>query len=207
MMIRLSGSLLFSAASASSRTPSRPKYFFGGVPRATRKSSRSARPQPKSRIVSPVGSATCASALNRCSCVRRLAHSNARKSGPCRLTARLYGCRYVGCSGWVTLGIIRAQYTCVMVPDWLNVLQTALADEFGNDRPRICALATVSDIGEPAARCVVCRRLARNGYLYLVSDGRSRKNAELRAHRAAELVFWLAKRREQFRISGLADVG
>lgn len=92
-----------------------------------------------------------------------------------------------------------------MLHEAVERLQVALSDEF--DRaPRICTLATVDAAGDPSARSVVCRRVLAGGELYVFSDGRSQKNAHLRANPAAEVVFWLPRRREQFRLKGPAAI-
>src|SRR5688572_29235163 len=89
-----------------------------------------------------------------------------------------------------------------MLREWVEIVRAALDDEFGDDAPRVCTLATVDADGEPAARMVVCRALDEIGALYFVSDARSEKNAHLRRLPVAAVIFWLPKRREQIRVRG-----
>jgi Pyridoxamine 5'-phosphate oxidase len=49
---------------------------------------------------------------------------------------------------------------------------------------------------------VICRRIEEGGALRVCSDARSAKNTQLRAHPAAEMVFWLPTRHEQYRFAG-----
>ena len=85
-----------------------------------------------------------------------------------------------------------------MLRDAVERLQQALSEEF--DRaPKLCTLATVDERGDPAARTVVCRRVLATGDVYVVSDSRSDKVAHVRRRPAAEIVFWLPTRRQQFR--------
>ena len=93
-----------------------------------------------------------------------------------------------------------------MSDDWVRLLRDALDDEYGRDRPRIATLATVDERGRPRARSVVCRKLTDDGATWYVSDGRSEKNAHVRANPSAEIVFWLSGRREQFRILGTMTI-
>jgi pyridoxamine 5'-phosphate oxidase len=65
-----------------------------------------------------------------------------------------------------------------------------------------CTLATVDARGGAAARTVVCRRVTAQGDFYLFADARSEKVAQVRENASAEMVFWLPRRREQFRVKG-----
>jgi pyridoxamine 5'-phosphate oxidase len=94
--------------------------------------------------------------------------------------------------------------------EWLNILTTALADEYA-DRPRVMMLATVAPDGSSRARSVVCRRIDDgdgdgDGLIWIASDARSDKNAEVRASPNVECLFWLARLRRQFRLRGGATV-
>lgn len=86
--------------------------------------------------------------------------------------------------------------------EWVNVLRDALHNEFGWDEPRVATLATVDRSDAPHARSVICRRVEDDGRIHVVSDARSEKNAQVRAEKRVELVFWLARQRCQFRIAG-----
>jgi pyridoxamine 5'-phosphate oxidase len=92
-----------------------------------------------------------------------------------------------------------------MTDDWVSLLRDALAGEYGQ-KPRVGALASVDGDGRPRVRSVVCRRMTDDGATWFASDGRSGKNAHLRAHPAAEVVFWLPRRQEQFRVLGRIEV-
>jgi PPOX class probable FMN-dependent enzyme len=83
----------------------------------------------------------------------------------------------------------------------VQLLSAALEDEFG-PKPRTATLATVDEQGGPHARTVVCRRLLDDGSVCAVSDARSDKNRHVRLRPASELVFWLPKLRQQFRLRG-----
>jgi PPOX class probable FMN-dependent enzyme len=85
--------------------------------------------------------------------------------------------------------------------EWVDELTRALSDEFG-DKPHVCTLATVDKNGAPRARSIVCRKLASDGSLWIVSDARSEKNEHLKAAPQAEAVFWLPTSRQQFRLLG-----
>lgn len=88
--------------------------------------------------------------------------------------------------------------------DPLGELSEALDGEYG-PRPRVAALATVDPAGRPRVRSVVCRRVGP-GRIWVASDARSAKNAEVRTSPSVELAFWLPGRREQFRIAGRAEI-
>ena len=84
-------------------------------------------------------------------------------------------------------------------------LQSALSEEFDRS-PMFCTLATVDARGGAAARTVVCRRVTAGGQLYVFADARSQKLEQVRRHSSAEVVFWLPRRREQFRMAGEIEV-
>ncbi len=86
--------------------------------------------------------------------------------------------------------------------EWIGELRSALAREFGEGKPHIATLATVDRGGSPRARTVVCRRVAADGSLCVVSDARSEKNDHVKANPQAEVVFWLPTLREQYRVLG-----
>jgi PPOX class probable FMN-dependent enzyme len=88
---------------------------------------------------------------------------------------------------------------------WIPELRLALADEYG-DRPAVAVLATVDRDGVPHGRAVACRRVEDDGSLWFATDARSAKNCHVRHTARAEVVLWLPRRREQFRVSGVVDV-
>ena len=92
-----------------------------------------------------------------------------------------------------------------MLRQAIERLQSALSAEFERS-PKLCTLATVDDRGGAAARTVVCRRVTMTGDIFLFSDARSDKVAQVRRAASAEVVFWLSRRREQFRIKGVVTI-
>ena len=90
--------------------------------------------------------------------------------------------------------------------EWVAALTRALAEEFGEDRPRVCTLATVDKSGAPRARSVICRRVGEDGSAWFLNDGRSEKAEHLKAVPQAEVVFWMPTVREQYRLSGSVKV-
>ena len=92
-----------------------------------------------------------------------------------------------------------------MSPPWVGSLRGALDSEYGM-KPRIGSLATVDGAGRPRVRAVVCRRVEDDGTLWVASDSRSAKNAQVRAHPVGEIAFWLPSRREQYRAGGAVEI-
>ncbi len=88
---------------------------------------------------------------------------------------------------------------------WIGELRATLRSEF-EGRPWVAVMATVDRDGLPHGRSVVCRRLEDDGTLWVATDARSAKNGHVRHTSYAELVFWFAARREQFRLSGPVQV-
>jgi PPOX class probable FMN-dependent enzyme len=88
-----------------------------------------------------------------------------------------------------------------MTPSWLPILRDALDLDYAA-APRIATLATVDPHHRPRARSVVIRRIDDDGSLHIATDARSDKHHHLQSTPFAELVFWLPKRREQFRLAG-----
>jgi PPOX class probable FMN-dependent enzyme len=89
---------------------------------------------------------------------------------------------------------------------WISELSVLLAAEF-HHRRTIGTLCTVDQNGEPRARMVIVRSLDEaSGEIWMATDSRSAKVAQLTAHPAAELVFWSGSERQQFRIHGKARI-
>lgn len=88
---------------------------------------------------------------------------------------------------------------------WLDELRAALGQQYGS-QPAVMLLASVDPSGAPHARCLICRRIDETGRIYAATDSRTDKNAQLRADRRAELVFWLPAVSTQFRLSGEARI-
>jgi pyridoxine/pyridoxamine 5'-phosphate oxidase len=84
---------------------------------------------------------------------------------------------------------------------WLERLSKSLQQEYP-DRGAVGVLATVSPEAEPAARCVICRGVKADGRLSFATDLRSDQIDHLRNQPAAEVVFWLASQKLQWRIAG-----
>ena len=89
-----------------------------------------------------------------------------------------------------------------MPADWLTALRSDLDADHGG---RIATLATVDGI-RPQARSVVVRGLGDDGSITITSDGRSAKNAQLRANPAATVLFWMAKVKRQYRLPGAVAI-
>jgi PPOX class probable FMN-dependent enzyme len=89
---------------------------------------------------------------------------------------------------------------------WIAELSVLLAAEF-HHRRTVGTLCTVDEKGEPRGRMVVVRSLdEKSGEIWMATDGRSAKVAQLIAHPVAELVFWSGSEREQFRLHGKARI-
>jgi pyridoxamine 5'-phosphate oxidase len=89
--------------------------------------------------------------------------------------------------------------------EWLKQFNE-LVEAAKADGPVILTLATLSRNGSPRARAVVLRSVEEDGSIWVVSDGRSKKNQQIRLDRRVETVFWLADARIQYRIRGEARV-
>jgi pyridoxamine 5'-phosphate oxidase len=87
---------------------------------------------------------------------------------------------------------------------WLEWFRGAVAQ--AGLQPLVLALATVDEMGRPQVRSVVCRRIEKDGSLWMTSDSRSGKNTQIRRNAQAAAVCWLAVTREQFRFSGVVDI-
>lgn len=92
-----------------------------------------------------------------------------------------------------------------MTPLWHDILQDALDLEHAGS-PWIATLATVDETSRPRARTVILRRIDADGSAWIISSSHSDKNAHLRKAPSAELVLYLPKRREQFRILGICQI-
>jgi len=87
---------------------------------------------------------------------------------------------------------------------WITLLRRATDAE--GYKPMIIGLATVDASGSPQVRSVVCRRVADDGSLWMTSDSRSAKNAQLTANSRGSAVYWAAASRQQFRFSGSVEI-
>lgn len=89
------------------------------------------------------------------------------------------------------------------LPAWRQDLAAALHRNRADPGSRYLQLATVRADGVPANRTLVFRGFeAHSGALYMVSDERSAKPAELRAEPRAAIAWYFSKTREQFRLTG-----
>jgi pyridoxamine 5'-phosphate oxidase len=86
-----------------------------------------------------------------------------------------------------------------MTTPWLELFRTAIEKMEG---PILLSLATVDGNGDPQVRSVVCRRVDADGGLWITSDARSAKNAELAAHPRAAASCWVREAGLQFRFAG-----
>ena len=90
--------------------------------------------------------------------------------------------------------------------EWMQEL-ALLAEAEYHARRVVAALATVDSAGHPHARTVIVRRLdAATPALWITSDARSNKIAQLQACPVAELVFWMPHERLQFRLRGPVEI-
>ena len=90
-----------------------------------------------------------------------------------------------------------------MTPPWLKAFRTAIETV---KVPIILSLATVDRSGDPRVRSVVCRRVDDDGGLWMTSDARSAKNAELAAHPRAAASCLLLDLGLQFQFVGDAKI-
>ena len=93
---------------------------------------------------------------------------------------------------------------CPMNVPWLDMFRDALKS--GNVRPIVLSLATVDSTGHPCVRSVICRRVDDDGSLWITTDSRSDKHAQLKVHPFAEALIWIERNREHFRFAGPVDV-
>lgn len=90
-------------------------------------------------------------------------------------------------------------------PDWQERIQDLLDREDSSAADRFAQLGTVRSDGAPACRTVAFRGFLPDdppGRLLFCTDARSRKVPQLQADRRAELCWYLAGAREQFRLRG-----
>lgn len=92
-------------------------------------------------------------------------------------------------------------------PCWRRHLDATLANTGDDPSARFAQLATVDTDGRPANRTVVIRLIqAETNALIIATDVRSDKVVQLQAAPEAELCWYLAAPREQFRIRGTVTV-
>src|SRR5579862_8519419 len=85
---------------------------------------------------------------------------------------------------------------------WMHELQALLEAEFYK-RPMLASLATVSLHGKPRMRMMVIRHVdERDLSIWMITDSRSGKAADLKHEPAAELLVWSQSERQQFRLRG-----
>lgn len=84
----------------------------------------------------------------------------------------------------------------------MDALRTDLDRDHGG---RVATLATVEGT-TPDARSVVVRGLGDDRTVTFTSDGRSGKNAQLRANPAATILFWVSKVKRQYRLGGTVAI-
>ena len=87
---------------------------------------------------------------------------------------------------------------------WLDEMRRDL-DELGH-APKVASLATVGPGATAECRSVVVRHIADDASLAFTSDGRSDKDAQVRANPSATLLFWLEKAKRQYRLAGTVAV-
>ena len=90
-------------------------------------------------------------------------------------------------------------------PDWRSRIEELLGRAESEPTDRFAQLATVRADGSPACRTVGFRGFLPDDpadRLLVCTDARSRKVPQLQADRRAELCWYIATAREQFRIAG-----
>ena len=91
-----------------------------------------------------------------------------------------------------------------MIVPWMPLLRQAVEAE--GAKPMLLGLATVDSSRGPQVRSIVCRRVDDRGSLWITSDSRSAKNAQLIVEPRASAVYWAAASRQQFRLSGQVHI-
>ncbi len=90
---------------------------------------------------------------------------------------------------------------------WRVKLQRALDNNSDLAQARYIQLASVTHTGRPAVRTVVFRGFnPNNDQLLLHTDRRSEKFKQLQNNQAAEICWYFPNTREQFRLSGIANI-
>ena len=93
------------------------------------------------------------------------------------------------------------------LPSWRKQLQRALHKNRSQIFSRYFQLATISEQGYPTKRTVVLRGfLNETNCIQIVTDTRSEKFTHLQNNPQAEICWYFAKTREQFRIRGKIDL-
>ena len=93
------------------------------------------------------------------------------------------------------------------IPDWRRRLEHAMQHHAHLPQARFVQLATVRPDGRPANRTLTFRAwLAPDDRLVFTTDLRSAKVGQLQTQPWAELCWYFAETREQFRILGRVDV-
>jgi pyridoxamine 5'-phosphate oxidase len=122
----------------------------------------------------------------------------------CRGQIRDQICRslstHAGIVGYSSAAVI--VHTIDAMVQWMHDLQVLLDAEFIK-RPIVASLATVDADGKPHVRMMVIRRVdERELCIWMTTDARSGKVAELKNQPTAELLIWAASERQQFRLRG-----
>jgi len=90
---------------------------------------------------------------------------------------------------------------------WRPSLDLALHRNGRSPQSRFVQLATVRPDGRPAVRTVVFRGfLGESGSIVVTTDARSAKCDEIRRRPDVELCWYFPETREQFRLSGVAEL-
>ncbi len=95
----------------------------------------------------------------------------------------------------------------IYLAPWRTYLEKALHKNRSQTFSRYFQLATVNNQGYPTNRTVVFRGfLTDSNSLKIITDIRSEKFAHLQNNPQAEICWYFAKTREQFRIRGKIDL-
>ena len=96
--------------------------------------------------------------------------------------------------------------TTSVLPPWRSVLKAAQRREGRSPSARWLQLATVAKNGQPRVRTLVFRAWTESNQLELFTDTRSEKIQDLDHQQAVEICWLFTKAREQYRLSGVANV-
>ena len=96
--------------------------------------------------------------------------------------------------------------TTSVLPPWRSVLKAAQRREGRSPSVRWLQLATVAKNGQPRVRTLVFRAWTESNQLELFTDTRSEKIQDLDHQQAVEICWLFTKAREQYRLSGVANV-
>ncbi len=91
--------------------------------------------------------------------------------------------------------------------DWYKQLKKAISKNRRDAHNRYLQLATVRPDGTPAVRTLVFRQLLQEpAQIFMVTDSRSDKPAQIATNPVAEICWYFTRTREQFRLHGSLSI-